>query len=209
MSDLQVRGPLYGGTGAPSPFTAGMTGAQRVTDAHGNYFEAAVRGNVYFMSIAAAAPTAYTGTAGGTPLLAIHNPTGSGKVANLLYASAGSRVVASSVGPTAIALWAGASVTPTGTQTQPRNSATFAQGGDILGFSNTALTSSTALNLAMVLSNHFWGTSVGTYTTPGIVDLRGLVVLKEGMQAAVGATLALTALTWDVSLWWEVVPYIA
>lgn len=208
MSDLQVRGPLYGGTGTPSPFTAGITGAQRVSDAHGKYFEAATRGNIYFMSIAAGAPTAYVGAAGGTPLLAIHNPVGSGKIANLLYASAGSRVVASSIGPTAIALWAGSSVAPTGTQTTPRNSATFAQGGDILGFSNAALTSSTALNLAMVLSTHFWGTSVGTYTTPGVVDLGGLITLKEGMQAAIGATLALTGLTWDVSLWWELVPYL-
>lgn len=208
MSDLQVRGPLGGGTGTASPFTADITGAQRVTDAHGKYFEAASRGKVYFMSIAAGAPTAYVGAAGGTPLLAIHNPTGSGKIANLLFASAGSRVVASSIGPTAIALWAGASVTPTGTQTQPRQSASFAQGGEILGFSNTALTSSTALNLAMVLNNHFWGTSVGVSNSPGIVDLSGLIVLKEGMQAAVGATLALTGLTWDVSLWWELIDYL-
>lgn len=204
MSDLQVRGPLWGGTGTPAPFTSANSGAQRVTDAHGKYFEAVSRGNVFFMSVAAGAPTAYTGAAGGTPLLAVHNPAGSGKVLNLLMTSAGSRVVASSIGPTAIALWAGASVVPTGTQTTPRNALTFAQSGGMgLGFSNAALTGSTALNLAMVLNNHFWGTSVGVSNATGMVDLSGMIVLMPGMQAAVGATLALTGLTWDVSLFWE------
>lgn len=209
MSDLMVRGPINGGTGTPSPFTASITGAQRVTDAHGAYLEASARGYVYFMSIAAGAPTAYVGAAGGTPLLAIHNPTGSGKVANLLYASAAPRIVASAIGHTAIEIWAGASVTPTGTQTQPRNSASFAQGGEILGFSNAALTGSTALNFALALNTYFWGTSVGQNSSPAVMDLRGLLSLKEGMQAAVGATVALTALTWDVSLWWELVPFYA
>lgn len=210
MSDLSLQrvGPTAGASGTAAPFRSDITGASVATDAHGKYFEATSRGRVYFMSIAAGAPTAYTGGAGGTPLLAIHNPTGSGKMANLLAVSAGSRVVASSIGPTAIALWAGASVTPTGTQTQPRQSASFAQGGEILGFSNTALTSSTALNLAMVLNNHFWGTSVGVSNATAMVDLSGLIVLKEGMQAALGATLALTGLTWDVSLWWELIDYL-
>lgn len=207
MSDLMVRGPILGSTGSPVPLTASTTGAQRVTDAHGNYFEAAARGNVYFMSVAAGAPTAYVGAAGGTPLIGIHNPTGSGKVANLLYASAAPRIVASAIGHTDIALWAGASVTPTGTTTQPRQSASFAQGGEILGFSNTAMTGSTALNLGLALTSYFWGTSVGVSTSTAIIDLRGLVVLKEGMQAALGATVALTSVTWDVSLWWELVPY--
>lgn len=209
MSDLMVRGPIFGSTGSPVPLTASTTGAQRVTDAHGNYFEAAVRGNIYFMSVAAGAPTAYVGAAGGTPLIGIHNPTGSGKAASLLFASAAPRIISSAIGLTDIALWAGSSVTPTGTITQPRQSASFAQGGEILGFSNTAMTGSTALNLALALNSYAWGTSVGVASAAaGIMDLRGLIVLKEGMQAALGATVALTSVTWDVSLWWELVPYI-
>jgi hypothetical protein len=208
MSDLMLRGPILGSTGSPVPLTASTTGAQRVTDAHAAYLEAAVRGNIYFMSVAAGAPTAYVGAAGGTPLIGIHNGTGSGKVANLLFAAAAARIVSSGIGHTDIALWAGASVTPTGTTTQPRQSASFAQGGEILGFSNTAMTGSTALNLALPLASYFWGTSVGVSTSPAIMDLRGLIVLKEGMQAALGATVALASVTWDVALWWELVPYL-
>jgi len=209
MSDLMIRGPITGGTGTPSPFTSSVTGAQRVTDAHGRYFEAASRGKIYFMSVAAGAPTAYVGAAGGTPLIGIHNPVGSGKIASLLYASASPRIIASAIGLTDIAIWAGASVVPTGTQTQPRSSATFAQGGEILGFSNTAMTGSTALNLALALNSYAWGTSVGVAAASAtVIDLGGLIVLKEGTQAALGATVALTSVTWDVSLWWELVDYL-
>lgn len=208
MSDLMVRGPLPGGTGTPSPFTASTMGAQRVTDAHGRYFEATRLGNTYFASLAAGSPTAYVGAAGGTPLLAVHNPTGSNKVLALLAASAAARVVSATLGHTDIALWAGASVTPTGTQTSPKNGLTFLSGGVGLGFSNAALTGSTALNLALPLTSYFWGTSVGVSTSTALVDLAGLIVLMPGMQAAIGATVALSTITWDVSLWWEEILYI-
>lgn len=209
MSDLMIRGPLVGGSGSPSPLTASTTGAQRVTDAHARYYEAVIRGNVYFASIASGAPTAYVGAAGGTPLLAVHNPTGSLKVLVLLAASGLIRVTATGAGTTDLSLWAGASVTPTGTQTTPKNALTFASGGVGLGFSNAALTGSTALNLAFALNGYYWATAAGAYANQGFVDLAGLVVLMPGMQAAIGATVVPTSTTWDASLWWEEVPYLA
>lgn len=208
MSDLMVRGPLNGGSGTPAPFTASTTGAQRVTDAHGRYFEAVSRGNVYFLSVAAGAPTAYVGAGGGTPLMAVHNPAGSNKFLALLCASAVPRAISATIGNTGIELWAGASVTPTGTQTTPKSGLTFASGGVGLGFANAALTGSTALNFAVALNTHFWGTSVGVSNATGVVDLGGLVTLAPGMQAAIGATIALTTITWDVSVWWEEIPYL-
>lgn len=203
MSDLQIRGPISGGTGSPVPFTAESDGAQRVQDAHARYTATVARGNAYFLSVAAGAPTAYVGAAGGTPLLAVHNPTGSNKALALLCASSVPRVVASAVGHTGIELWAGLSVTPTGTQTTPKSALTFASGGVGLGFSNAALTSSTALNFGLALAEYFWGTSVGVSFGSGLVDIGGLIVLMPGMQAAIGATVALTSLTWDVSMFWE------
>jgi hypothetical protein len=209
MSDLMVRGPLTGGSGSPSPFTASPTGAQRVTDAHARYYEAVMRGNVYFTSIASGSPTAYVGAAGGTPLLAVHNPTGSKRLLVLLAATGLIRVTATGAGTTDLALWAGASVVPTGTQTSPKNALTFASGGVGLGFSNAALTSSTALNLALALNGYYWATAAGAYANQGFIDLAGLIVLAPGMQAAIGATVVPTSTTWDASLWWEEVPDIA
>jgi hypothetical protein len=209
MSDLMIRGPLQGGTGTPAPFTATTTGAQRVADAHARYFEAVRLGNVYFASIASGGPTAYVGAAGGTPLLAVHNPTGSGKVLVLLAAAGLIRVTASGAGTTDLALWAGASVTPTGTQTSPKNALTFLSGGVGLGFSNAALTGSTALSLALPLNGYYWATAAGAYANQGFVDIAGLIVLKPGTQAALGATVVPTSTTWDASLWWEEVPDIA
>lgn len=209
MSDLMVRGPLHGGSGVPSPFTATSSGAQRVSDAHARYFDAVSRGNAYFASIASGAPTAYVGAAGGTPLLAVHNPTGSGKALVVLAAAGLIRVTATGAGTTDLALWAGASVVPTGTQTSPKNALTFAAGGVGLGFSNAALTSSTALNLAIPLGGYYWATAAGAYANQGFFDIGGLIVLLPGMQVALGATVVPTSTTWDASLWWEEVPYFA
>lgn len=208
MSDLMVRGPLNGGTGTPSPLTAGITGAQRVQDAHARYMEAVRSGNVYFASIASGAPTAYLGAAGGTPLLAVHNPTGSTKMLVLLAATGVIRVTATGAGTTDLALWAGQSVSPTGTQTSPKNALTFASGGVGLGFSNAALTGSTALNLALALNSYYWATAAAAFFGQGFVDLGGLIVLLPGMQAAIGATVVPTSTTWDASLFWEEVPYL-
>lgn len=209
MSDLMIRGPLPGGTGTPAPFTASTMGAQRVTDAHAKYFEAVRLGNVYFTSVVSAAPTAYLGAAAGTPLIAVHNPTGSTKLLVVLAVAGLIRVTATGAGTTDLALWAGASVTPTGTQTAPKNALTFASGGVGLGFSNAALTGSTALNLALPLNGYYWATAAGAYANQGVVDVGGLIVLKPGMQVALGATVVPTSTTWDAALWWEEVPDLA
>src|ERR1051326_7041594 len=91
MSDLQVRGPLYGGTGTPSPFTADITGAQRTTDAHARFQEAALRGFLFSAGMTLTAinnATFTTGTLGATctPIIGIWNPMNSGKNAVILQA---------------------------------------------------------------------------------------------------------------------------
>jgi hypothetical protein len=52
MSDLQLRGPVWGGTGTPSPFSAGVSGAQRVSDAHARYTDAVLAGRVWSLALA-------------------------------------------------------------------------------------------------------------------------------------------------------------
>jgi len=182
---------------------ADSTGALVVAAGHGRYLETAMRGNVYFASVASGAPTAYVGAGGGTPLLAVHNPSSSNKALALIAASGIVRVTATGAGTTGLLLWAGASVTPTGTQTQPKSALTYLSGGIGLGFSNTALTNSTTLNLAMSLNLYYWATAAGAIAAQGFVDLNGLIVLMPGMQAAIGASVVPTSTTWDASLWWE------
>jgi hypothetical protein len=184
----------------------GRTAALIVSAAHAKYYEAVSRGNVYFASIASGAPTAYVGAAGGTPLLAVHNPTGSNMALVVLAASGVIRVTAIGANTTGLNLWAGSSVTPTGTQTVPRNALTYAQGGIGLGFSNAALTGSTALNLALALNSYYWATAAGAFVGQGFVDIDGLIVLVPGMQVALGASTVPTSTTWDASLYWEQVP---
>ena len=91
MSDLQVRGPLYGGTGTPSPFTADISGAQRITDAHARFQEAALRGFLFScgMTITSISNATFsTGTLGATatPIIGVWNPLNSGKNLIILQA---------------------------------------------------------------------------------------------------------------------------
>lgn len=95
MSDLQVRGPLYGGSGTPSPFTADYSGAQRTADAHGRYMDAVLRGNVFSASVGGAGQTLVAvnlfSTAIGTfqPIICLYNPLTSGKALAILQAWVG------------------------------------------------------------------------------------------------------------------------
>lgn len=209
MSDLQRVGSVMGGMGSAPPFTAGISGAQRVNDAHGRYMDAVLAGRVWFMSLSSAAPTAYVGAAGGTPLFAIHNPSNSGKVLVPLMVGVAQRVTATAAGTTGLVLWSGVSVLPTGTVTQPRNVLSqVASGAAAVGFSNTALTGSTALNVGLPLYTHYWATAAGAISSPGLFDIGGIAVAAPGNQIAIGMTVVPTAMTVDVAFYWEEVPYL-
>lgn len=87
MSDLQIRGPLWGGSGTPAPFTAGFSAAQRVADAHARYMQAVIEGRAFALdsdSVTLAAANV-TKTALGTAkfINGFYNPVGSGRNAVL------------------------------------------------------------------------------------------------------------------------------
>lgn len=209
MSDLQKVGADYGGLGTFKPFTSGPSGGQRTQDAHGRFFDAVVGNRAFFLSVAAAAPTAYVGAAGGTPLLAVHNPANSGKLLVGLAVSAALRAIATAAGQTGLDVWSGPSVLPTGTVTVPKNALSLAQSGSAaVGFANAALTGSTALALALPLLTHYWATAAAAFMSPGLFDLGGLVVAAPGNQIAVGVTVVPTSLTVDAALYWEEIPYL-
>lgn len=208
MSDLQIIGPQYGSLGAPKPFTAGPSGAQRVQDAHGRYLQAVLENRGFFLSVAAGTVTAYTGGAAGTPLLAIHNPTGSNKLLVPLMVGFAPRAAASAAGQANLEMWSGPSAAPTGTKTAPTNGLSLAgAGSSALGFVNTALTGSTALSFAMALSTYYWATAAGAFMSPTMFDVAGFAVAAPGNQIALGLTAALTSLTADAAIFWEELPY--
>lgn len=207
MSDLQKIGADWGSAGTFKPFTSGISGAQRITDAHARYLDAVMSGRVWFNGVASTAPTAYTGGAGGTPLLAAHNPLNSNKYLSLLAVGISGRAQASAAGQTGLNLWTGISVQPTGTQTTPRNMFSQQQSGSsMLGFNNTALTGSTGLSLAIPLWTYYWATAAGAIQSPGFFDIAGLIVIAPGNQVALGLTVALTSATYDAFMIWEEIP---
>ena len=202
-------GELLGSDGAIQPIRLTRKGAIATADTHAKYQEAVLRGNVFFLSASAVPPTAFTGAAGGTPLIGVMNPAGSGKALVFLAASTTITAVPSAAGVVDSELWAGTSVLPTGTVTAPTNMATQQSTGSVSkGFVNTAMTSSTAINLVSGLSAFWWATAAaGALASSGIIDLAGIAVATPGVLVALGARTVPTSTTTDAFLMWEEVPY--
>lgn len=202
-------GELVGNDGAIQPLRLTRKGGLGVTDVHARYQEAVLRGNVYYLAIGAAAPTAFTGAAGGTPLIGVMNPSGSARALVFLAASTTITAVPSAAGVVDSELWAGTSVLPTGTVTAPTNMATQQSTGSISkGFVNTAMTSSTAINFLTGLSAFWWATAAaGAMVSSGIIDLAGMTTATPGVLVALGLRTVPTNTTTDAFLMWEEVPY--
>lgn len=205
MATIQGQsGPQILSDGVNTTVRTGRTGEINTSDAHARYQEAIYRGNVYSLSAAAAAPTAYVGAAAGVPLLSIHNPTGSGKILVLLAVMIGGRATATGAGTTDLMVWSGPSATPTGTATVPINQLSLVAGASVgRGAVNTALTSSTALTNNFPLFSYYWATAAGAILSPSLFELGGLIVAAPGNQFNVGVSVALTSATYDVAMIWE------
>lgn len=208
MASIETRtGPVTANDGSTPTFRSNRTGAGVVTDAHARYQEAVVRGNVYALTVAAGAVTAFTGGAAGTPLISVYNPVGSGKNLVLLYASVVGRVAASAAGTVGFNLWGGVSAANTGTLTAPTNMYTLQKSGSVaLGSSNAATSSSTAISGNGPLANigtYYWATAAAAFVGPLHYDIAGMIVCAPGNLVALGGTAALTSATYDASLVWE------
>jgi hypothetical protein len=202
-------GELLGSDGAIQPIRLLRKGGLAAGDVSARYQEAVLRGNVYYLATGAAAPTAFIGAAGGTPLIGVYNPTGSGKALVFLLTSANPTAVPTAAGVINPELWAGVSVLPTGTVSAPTNMATQQSTGSIAkGFVNTTMTSSTAINLVTGISSFWWATAAaGAMMSSGIVELAGMLVATPGVLVALGVRTVPTSTTIDPFLMWEEVPY--
>lgn len=188
----------------------GQLGDVITSNLHGAYYEQAYRGNVFTLSVStAAAITAYTGAAGGTPQLAVYNPPNSGRNIVPIQAGYNNVVAASGAGTVSWALWYGPTVPITQTTlTYPVNNATLNRVGSVTQcFTNVALTSSTALVNAYPIGFYYWATAAGAFLGgPTLVDINGSFICPPGTMMALGGSAALTSATWIGSLTWEEVP---
>jgi hypothetical protein len=225
MSDLQYRGPIYGNTGGSVPFTADMTAAQRVTDAHGRFTEAASRGLLFSTGMTATSISASTFTtaalsATGTPIVGVWNPSGSGKNLYILQARMNAfQTALITTGPGAF-MWAvSLNNAAISTGLTPWNRQTLTQGGSVAkGFANTALTGLTN-NLTVMESSALSGGSLGNYASTGtaagfmglesgtnVDPIDGAFVIPPGGVLALLCTTTPIAVTASSSLLWEELP---
>jgi hypothetical protein len=187
------------------PASVGEFGDPLVSELQPRYYEQAYRGQSFILSVAAAAGTAYTGTSGGTPLLAIWNPPGSGKNLVLLRATTNVVVGGSAAGFTQFRLYGGPTVTITqATVTTPISTLSLSASGSVAkGYSNVATTSSTALSFLESIGAHAWYSGVGVVLSPPITwDFAGGYIVVPGNMLALGAVTIPTSMTNDATLVW-------
>lgn len=205
-----VGQPATAGNNAMVNGRSGQLGDLIVSELHGRYYETTYRSNSFLLSVStAAAVTAYTGGAAGTPMICLFNPSGSGRNAVLNKVSIGNVVAASAAGTVHFGLYFGTTAAITqATTTTPWNMLTQLQSGSVVtGFRNVALTSGSAANNIIPVATYYWATAAGAaLVTGGPVDLEGSIIIPPGSYAALGGSAALTSATWVGSMQWEEVP---
>jgi hypothetical protein len=205
-----VGQPSAAGNNALTNGRAGQLGDTIVSELHGRYYETTYRGNSFLLSVStAAAVTAFTGGAAGTPMLALFNPPGSGRNAVINKAAVANVVSASAAGTAMFALYFGTTATITqATTVTPWAMNTQLQSGSVMtGFRNVALTSGSAATNLIPIASYYWASAAGVaLVNNGVVDLEGAVIIPPGSYVALGGSAALTSATWVGSLQWEEVP---
>lgn len=225
MSDLQKVGPSFGGAGTFSPFTAGLSGQQRVSDAHGRFMQAALEGRLFSggMGLTAISNVTFTtGTLGatGTPIAGVWNPLTSNKNLVILQAILGVTITAGTKtggGPFAWAMSTGNGVLTLGSA--PLNRLTMAKSGSVAkDLAGIAMTGQTNALVVMMGSALFGGSSGaysqvdGTIAAPSNFQISSVENLDGSIIVPPGGILALLATTTPVAhsavsgLVWEELP---
>jgi hypothetical protein len=177
-----------------------------VSELQPRFYEQAYRGQTFVASVAAAAGTAYTGAAGGTPLIAVWNPASSGKNLVLLRAGVAIVVGGSAAGFTPFRLYGGATAAITqATVLTPTNTGSLVASGSVAkAFANVATTSSTALTFLESVGNHAWYSGVGVIVSPPMEwEHAGSILVPPGSMLALGAVTIPTSMTNDAWLVWS------
>ena len=192
----------------------GEVGDTLVSELAPKYYELAYRGQGFFAAATNQTATAYTGGAGGTPILAIWNPAQTGK--NLVLAQAMMNVYtqASAAGLTSFQLFVGptAAITQATVTSGISTLSGIGAGGGSVGrvFTNVALTSSSALTYFTTIGSYYWATAAASNViSPCVFDCGGSIIVPPGSALALAATVAsatMTGLKVDASLVWYEIP---
>lgn len=221
MSDLQYRGPVYGSSGSSVPFTANFSGAQRVTDGHGRFMDAALAGRLFSggMTITSIANATFTtGTLGATatPIIGLWNPIGSGKYLAVLQARLQliTTALSTPTGPGALMWCTAVNQSAISTGITPLNRLSLAASGAVgKAFANTALTGLSG-NLTVQEASGFSTYPINATAAEtaagfmpaapgGIEHIDGAIVLVPGSVLALLATTTPVAISAASSILWE------
>lgn len=193
-------------TGTPSGFWDEFLVSKLMPD----YYTLLKAGVVYVLVATGVNPAAFTGGAGGTPLIGLYNPTNSNKDLVVLQTRVGVRTTGTAAVNCDFAWYGGPSVLPTGTPTVPQNAYSLAKGGAVAaGFVNTAMTGSTAITLlypAISIGQTIATTPTATAPTDSGADSKGLIVAAPGNLIALGTPAALTGGVIDVAVFYGEFP---
>lgn len=209
MSDLGLQrvGPTIGGSGTAAPFRADTSGAQVVTDGHGRYTEAALRGNVFFASNQAgiALPAGLTTAAKN---MTLYNPLGSGKNLVLLEILM-APTVALAAFPGVVALVGNVSASQaapsTATAETVRNA--YLGGGTGAGIVyNTCTLAATPVYLRSCFHLYWVSTGVVSWGASLKDEVAGAIIVPPGIYVSMASTAAGTV---QFSMTWEEVPILA
>lgn len=226
MSDLMVRGALFGSSQTPSPFTANISGGQRTSDAHGRFMEAALFGRLFSAGMTTTSisnATFTTGTLGatGTPIIGLWNPLNSGK--NLVVLQARVQLIANAVttftGPGALMWCTAVNQSAISTGIVPLNRLSLAATGSVAkGFANTALTglsgnltvqeASGLVSFSNNFSNALTAAGQATPGGGGIDHIDGAIILVPGSVLALLGTTTPISVSAASSILWEEVPIV-
>lgn len=203
MSDLMKVGPDWGASGTFKPLTSGLSGAQRIIDAHGRYYDQATYGRVFFaatqggQTTSAGLATTYVGCC-------VSNPVGS-KV-NLVINKIGWAwtVIAAAVNSVGIAVGYSANTSVTHTTALAVNTTFFTNSGTGAW---AKADSSATLPVAPIYYMFVDDTPTAT-TNPkgGLVDLEGSLILPPGAYVCTVTAAASSAAAFWASIQWEEVP---
>lgn len=208
MSDslLQRVGAILGARGSTTPLTADVTGATRVTQAHGRYAEAVRSGNVYTLQTKSATVTATTDISPlpattGRALIGLFNPLASGKRAELLKVGF-STVSGTPGGPFYLDVIPSASITLTPGTAATNNKSLSATGSAMLGIS-AAVPGNTVVGRMLRPIGGPAASAVGAGLYGQDEDLAGSIIVPEGGLLVVTAHATGTSHVVSLYLTWE------
>lgn len=203
MSDLMKVGPDWGTLGTFKPFTSGASGAQRVLDAHGRYYDSASLKRMFF----AATPSGQTTTVGLATTyvgLVLSNPVGNSF--NLALSKVGWAQSVINAAVNAVGLAVGYNQATNVTHTTPVTAAhcTFFQAsGQTTAKVDTAATLPTAPVYFMFLQSTPTAT---TNPSGGWIDLEHSLIIPPGGYVMTATVAASPAAAFWASMSWEEIP---